>query len=431
MSCLPTHAFRHGMRICVLALMAGTAFGSSLGEEGSDTVMLSKDTSISPAQRVTITPMAQHVMAGQPVLFSASGASSGVTELRWDFGDGMRASGRQVRHTYKAAGVYRVALTAVEGTAAAKNLALVRVHTEETLSVPQVLLDTDAMNEQDDQHYLGYALFGELTLLGINSTHHGGGQEPVNYAEILNILSLSRESGLPESRVPFLFRGADKRLQPPKSLVWHDTEPVVTDASEAILAAARGAAPGKPVWIVPVGPGTNPASAALQARREGFDLRGRVRFLWLGGSDTAVIGEFNGNNDPWSLYVLAQCGVETWIVPAPVGARVAVNKEREGDLYADHALGRYLKRIIPMGNKPLFDPATLSVIISEALDLKWVKNAEPVGIAGPENGYRWIPADSESVVRVIRTIDETAMKRDLFETLKGRPIRLHGVSAKP
>jgi inosine-uridine nucleoside N-ribohydrolase len=174
--------------------------------------------------------------------------------------------------------------------------------------VPQVHLDTDQKNEQDDQHYFGYALFSELDVLGVNSVHHGGGQELINYREILHVLDLAKRSGLPEHRVPFLFRGADVRLSPPASGNWYDTEPEISDASDAILAAARGASPTHPVWVVPVGPGTNVASAILQARAEGLELKDRLRVIWLGGSNNAIIREFNGNNDPWSLVVIARSG---------------------------------------------------------------------------------------------------------------------------
>jgi hypothetical protein len=71
----------------------------------------------------------------------------------------------------------------------------------------------------------------------------------------------------------------------------------------------------------------------------------------------AIVREFNGNNDPWSMYVVAHSGVETWIVPAPVGARVAIDKRTEGHLYADHPLGQYLKQIVPAKQKGCTMPA--------------------------------------------------------------------------
>ncbi|MBE0534775.1 MAG: nucleoside hydrolase, partial [Phycisphaerae bacterium] len=348
---------------------------------------------------------------------------------QWDFGDGGQATGAQCEYVFAKAGIYKVVLTVKAGAYSHSCWALVRAHTAETVGVPQLLLDTDAKNEQDDQHYIGYALFSELDILGINSTHHGGGQEPVNYEEILHVMELSRQSGLSEDRMPMVFRGANARMAVPASGMWYDTEAIVTEASEAILAAARGASPENPVWIVPVGPGTNPAAAILQARLEGFELKDRVRIMWLGGSNNEIVNEFNGNNDPWSIYVVCQGGLETWIMPAPVGARVAINKTTEGHLYPDNPLGAYLKSIMPATNKALYDASCLSAIISDRLGLGWVKEAEPVVVAGPQNGYRWTKTEGPSEVRVIRQIDQTAMKMDLFNTLRGQPTRLLEVTA--
>jgi len=402
--------------VCVLGLFGPgrSGFGAAQGERLC----------------VRISPLGSPVMAGRAVELKAQVLAGRPTELAWDFGDGRKASGEKVSHVFARPGIFRVRLTASDGAARDTSGAIVRAHTPETLHVPQVFLDTDQKNEQDDQHYLSYAVFSQLDVLGVNSVHHGGGQEPINYAEILHILELARKSGLPEARVPMVFRGANERLKVPGSGRWQDTEPIETEASRAILEAARGAAPQNPLWVVPVGPGTNVASAILIAQREGLKLDGRLRVMWLGGSNTAITGEFNGNNDPWSMYVVAQSGLETWIVPAPVGARVAIDKRTEGHLYADHPLGQHLKQIVPARNKPLFDPSALAAIIGMRLGLDWVKEVEPVTVAGPEQKHAWSRAEGQSSVRVIRQIDQQAMKQDIFETIKGRQRRLIGVPPK-
>jgi len=373
-----------------------------------------------------ITPLDAPVMVGKAAAFDGRGSIGKVTSWTWDFGDGTKATGPSVKHTYTKDGIYKVRLTVSDGTHRDEGLAIVRAHTAQTVNIPQVFLDTDQKNEQDDQHYFGYALFSELDLLGVNSVHHGGGQEPVNYAEILHVLDLARKSGLPQHRVPLVFRGANRRLAVPAGAKWSDTVGAGTDASDAILAAARGASPSNPLWVVPVGPGTNVASAILQARAEGLDLTGRLRVMWLGGSNTAVTGEFNGNNDPWSMYVVACSGLDVWIMPAPVGARVAIDKRTEGDLYADHALGQYLKRIVPARKKPLFDPSCLSAIISMRLGLKWIKQTEQVTVGGADQKHRWTRSDGPGTVRVIRQIDQRAMQLDMFNSMKGKPTRLIG-----
>lgn len=83
------------------------------------------------------------------------------------------------------------------------------------------------------------------------------------------------------------------------------------------------------------------ASAILQAREEGLKLEGRLRVMWLGGSNEGITREFNGNNDPWSMVV---------------GGRIRMDKRREADLYPDNPLGRYLRTITPNRSKSLYDP---------------------------------------------------------------------------
>lgn len=392
--------------------------------DGKDNGRLTRTVVVDPPIEARIRLLDVAVKVGHGVEFSGAGSMGKITRYEWEFGDGDTGSGKCVQHTFSKVGIYKVVLKVSDGTYLDECFALIRVHTDETLGIPQVLLDTDQKNEQDDQHYLGYGLFSDLDILGVNSVHHGGGQEPVNYAEILNVIDLAMQSGLEKGRKPFVFRGANERLEVPASGIWSDTTAIRSAASDAILAAARGATRENPVWVVPVGPGTNVASAILQARVEGLELDGRIRVMWLGGSNNEITNEFNGNNDPWSMYVVCQSGIETWIMPAPVGARVRIDKRTEADYYADNPLGQYLLKIVPAHNKPLFDPACLSAIISMRLRLGWVKETEPIVVGGPDKGYRWTKTEGATSVRVIRQIDQQAMKEDIFGTMKGAKRRL-------
>ncbi len=392
------------------------------GEEGVSWVVADL-----PLLEARIAPLSKPVLVGTPVRFTGKASLGDIETFTWDFGGGKTARGVEVEHAFATDGIVQVKLSVSDGKHHDTRAAIVRVHTPETRHVPQVFLDTDQKNEVDDQHYFAYALFSELDVLGINSVHHGGGQEPTNYAEILNVLDLAKQSGLPAHREPLVFRGANRRLDVPASGAWHDTTPIITDASEGILAAARGASPANPLWVVPVGPGTNAASAILQARAEGLDLADRMKVMWLGGSKKAITGEFNGNNDPWSMYVVAHSGIETWIVPAPVGGRIRMDVRKEANLYADTPLGNYLRKIVPKRNKALYDPSALAAIISMRLGLDWLTEVEPVTIAGPKGDYRWTKTDAATSVRVIRQIDVDAMKRDIFDTMKGKPSRLIGI----
>jgi len=165
--------------------------------DGKHTATVERQVTVVSPVEARIDPLTGPVMAGRPVDFAAAGSVGRITKWAWDFGDGTGAKGAKVRHTFAKGGIYRVKLSVSDGRHAGDGWAIVRAHTPKTLHVPQIFLDTDQKNEQDDQHYFGYSLFSELDQLGVNSVHHGGGQEPVNYREILNVLGLAADSGLP------------------------------------------------------------------------------------------------------------------------------------------------------------------------------------------------------------------------------------------
>ncbi len=386
-----------------------------------------------------IVPLDGPVLAGKPVMFSLNGK---LNDAYWELGDGATAEGPSVNHTYQKPGFYRIVMGSKVGdTFNELSSAIVRVHTQETLHLPQVILDTDARNEIDDQHYIGYGLFSNVDLLGINSIHHGlrpdhGGhaQEQINYGEIHYIFQLSRASGLlkhrPENLMPLVFHGARLPLQVPSSGKWQDTKPVKSEASDAILAAARGASPDNPVWVLPVGPCTNIANAILLAREEGLDLKSRIKIVWLGGGPEQVnSGSFNGENDPWSVYVTGQSGVEFWIIlENPTGASLAIDKRTDLGLYPDNQLGKYLVAISNIHStepmKSLYDLTTISMVIGKHLGKPWLTLVEPSVVLGPDQEYRWQKVDSPTNVHIIREIDAKAMKADFFNTLNGKPTTL-------
>lgn len=387
--------------------------------DGEHVATLKTAIEVGPPILAGIANQASAIMAGHTVVLDGAPSQGEIAGYSWQIDEGPAKTGQRIEHRFDKPGLYTARLTVEDGTYSDSATVLLRVHNEKTVGLPQLLLDSDQKNEQDDQYFLGYAIFSELDLLGINSVHHGGGQEEINYNEIVHVEDLARQSGAVPERIPQIFRGADVRLEVPGSGVWSDTLPIVNEAAEAILATARGASPDNPAWIVPVGPGTNVASALLMAREEGIDLHDRIRIMWLGGSNKAIINEFNGNNDPWSLYVIAESGVDLWIMPAPVGARVKIDKRTEADLYADHPLGAYLKKITPAKDKALYDPAVLGAIIDIHMDFGWVKEVEPVTVSGPMGEYRWHHSDTPTNVKVIREIDQAAIKADIFNTLKG------------
>jgi hypothetical protein len=366
-------------------------FGSFLGATvAATTTRAAEPTALAGA----IVPLDGPVLAGQPVTFKLSGNPSNP---HWDLGDGATADGLSVTHTYQKPGVYRVVMGSKVGdTFNELSSAIVRVHTPQTLHLPQVLLDTDAANEIEDQHAIAYAVFSELDVLAITSTGwfqwadadqtrlaYSGDSEAASYREILNVLDLAQQSGLPKARVPMVFRGAKQPLRSVglTSDRWFDTELVITEASNAILAAARGASPDNPVWVLPIGPLTNVATALLQVRQQGWEaeFRKRIRVCWLGGGLNGASTHANGGRDAWAPWVTYMGTVESGIefvmfLERPTGFSINFDPDTDVALYPSNPLGDYLKtrtlnyvnnpnRVPPGTFKGMYDLGVLSYII--------------------------------------------------------------------
>jgi len=384
---------------------------------------------IHPAIEAQITPLSGSVLEGNPVTFDGSKSYGAIGAYHWDFGDGSTATGKQVTKSFSKAGIYRVTLTVSNGAGSHSCSALVRVHTPAAVNVPQVIVDSDV--QEDDVYTIAYALCSELDVLGMTAVHHGGeelGAVKANYERILKVIDLARQSGLPAARQPRAFRGADQPLIPPYSDNWRDTEPIVTEASDAILAAARGASPDNPVWVVPLGPISNVACAILRARREGWEtqFRERIRVCWLGASWSSLrVGTWNGRRDAWAAHIVAQSGVEFRIMLEPVAITLTWDRREMKDRYPKNPLGDYLYQISPDRNAGWYDLTGLAAVISiHANNGNWFSNVQPVTVGDRYQDYRFASTTAPTSVHLLRNIDAGAMRNDIFETLNGRPTKL-------
>jgi len=415
-----------------------------------------RSTQTAPAARAgAIVPLDGLVLAGKPVTFKLSG---NPRNPHWKLGDGATADGSSVTHTYQKPGIHRVVMGSKVGeTFNELSSAIVRVHTPETLHLPQIVLDSDVANEIDDQHAVAYALFSELDVLAITTITWIGWKdqkkqtelfvdwcgEEASYNELMKVLHLAKQSGLPASRVPMVFRGAKQpfRYLGLTSDTWFNTQPVITDASNAILAAARGASPDNPVWVLPVGPLGNVASALLQARQQGWatEFSRRIRICWLGGGPGGASTHANGGRDPWAPWVTykatAESGTEfVMFLERPTGFSINFDPDTDVALYPSNPLGDYLKtrtlnyvnnpnRVPPGTHKGLYDLGVLSYVIGEHLGRPWIKTVTP-SILHPQSPFRPERTTGPTNLTVVHEIDVAAMKKDFWDTLNGRPTSL-------
>ncbi len=392
-------------------------------------------------QKITIKALEKTVYVGDKVDFSIVENLSKNIELRWDlidttwaYGDTVFCTGHTLSHTFRFPGVYHINVCEKIGNQYAKKSSIIiRAQEKGAKIVPQLVLDTDARNEIDDQHFITYALYSGVDVLAINSIHNNQPySEAKNYGEIWHLMELMWSSDYPKE-TPLVFHGATHKLTRPQSGIWSDTKPIVSEASKTILAAARGASPENPVYVLPVGPCTNVASALLQAKQEGFDLISRIRVVALvGGAESAGKGTYNGKNDPWSVYVVGKSGVDfTVILEHPTSARLKFYESKDFERYPKTNIGYYLKNIMQnrfdthdYNEKSLYDLTTVSGVINDYLNLNWYQQIEDMDIANLDEEYAWKKIGGKSNIHVVWDIDEKAMKNDFFQTINGNPTKL-------
>lgn len=174
------------------------------------------------------------------------------------------------------------------------------------LSVPQgnvdVVLDTDAYNEIDDQFAISYLLKSKEKLntkaiyaapfLNKMSESPKDGMEK-SYDEIIRLLSLLDE------RVD-VFKGSEKFLDNEKT-------PVISHAAQDLAERVKNYSPENPLYVVAIGAITNIASAILLNP----DVANNSVVIWLGGHALHYhhTKEFNMHQDVAAARVVMQSGV--------------------------------------------------------------------------------------------------------------------------
>ncbi len=165
-----------------------------------------------------------------------------------------------------------------------------------------VVLDTDAYNEIDDQFAIAYMLRSKEKInvraicaapfFNERSVGPKDGMEK-SYEEILKLLSLMKE------QVP-VFKGAEQYLT-------DEQTPVLSEAAEKIAAMANEYTPEHPLYIVAIGAITNVASALLLNPA----VKRNAVVVWLGGHAHHYkhTREFNMMQDVAAARVVMQSGV--------------------------------------------------------------------------------------------------------------------------
>lgn len=167
-----------------------------------------------------------------------------------------------------------------------------------------VVLDTDAYNEIDDQFAIAYLLRSgdRLNTKAIYAApffnaHSTGPEDGMlrSYDEIIKLLKLAGE----DARIKDVYRGSVSYLPDEKT-------PVDSDAARDLCDRAMDYSPEKPLYVVAIGAITNIASALLMKP----EIAERIVVVWLGGTGLEIghSREFNMRQDVAAARVVMSSG---------------------------------------------------------------------------------------------------------------------------
>lgn len=295
------------------------------------------------------------------------------------------------------------------------------------LAVPQgradVVLDTDAYNEADDQFAIAYLLRSREKLrtcalyaapfFNTNSDSPADGMRK-SYEEIRTLLSLMKETDVP------VFPGSETYLSDEKT-------PVPSPAAEDLAVRAMAYSPEHPLYVVAIGAITNVASALLLQPA----IAENIVVVWLGGHarhfhDTR---EFNMRQDIAAARVVMGCGVPFVQLPCMgvVSTFAIAGAELEQRFSGKGALADYLIE------KPMRDAAGAraadkpwSRILWDVTAVGWLLNdgnrfmlSRVVPTALPTYDGHYTATEDGTPMRYVYHIQRDALFCDLIKKLVG------------
>ena len=300
------------------------------------------------------------------------------------------------------------------------------------LNVPSgrvdVILDTDAYNEIDDQFAISYLLLSgeKLNTVGLcaapffNSLSAGAkdGMEK-SYNEILKLLTFLGRDDLKEKT----FRGSEQYLPDEKT-------PVISDAARFIVESAKKYTPEEPLYVVAIGAITNVASAIL------LDpiAKENTVIVWLGGHAMGCdwargeASEFNMVQDIAGARVLYKSKTPLVMLPCEgvVSAFTLSGAELDYWLKGTNPLGDYLTEHTTEAAEKYAKGTAWTRVIWDVTAVAWLLNDEKspfiksriIKAMLPEydKSYSY-PEDAKEIVYVTKIKRDTLMT-DLLEKIR-------------
>ena len=280
-----------------------------------------------------------------------------------------------------------------------------------------LVLDTDAYNEIDDQFAISYALHAseKINLLALyaapfhneRSTGPADGMER-SYQEILKLLRLS---GMERP----VLRGSAAYLAGEKT-------PCPSDAAEDLCRRAMEYTPERPLYVAAIGAITNVASALLMRP----EIADRMVLVWLGGNALHWPDnrEFNMYQDVAAGRIVFGCGAA--LVQLPCAGVVSGFTVSEPE-FKDYFLGKnelcdYLAHYAIEEGRRWAQAETWSRVIWDVTAVAWLLDGEfmddtllhsPI----PQYDDTWTPSNTRHFMRYVYNIHRDVLLKDLVQKL--------------
>ncbi len=285
-----------------------------------------------------------------------------------------------------------------------------------------LVLDTDAYNEIDDQFAIAYMLSyaDRLRVRGIYAApfKNGRAETPAigmekSYDEIQKLLRLSNREDL----CKLTFRGAQRYLPDEKT-------PVLSDAVGHLAMLARRYSPEQPLYVVAIGAVTNIASALLYAP----EIADNIVIVWLGGNayDFKSAHEFNMIQDIAAARIVFGSGAPVVQLPCMgvVSAFTTTRYELEHWLIGKNKLADYLASAAISEAERYAAGLAWSRVIWDVTAIAWLLN-DGMRFMSYRNDYPGIPeydghisaVRGEYLICYVNQIFRDALFTDLFKKL--------------
>ena len=295
------------------------------------------------------------------------------------------------------------------------------------LTVPQgkidIVLDTDAYNEIDDQFAICYMLKSAqkfcvkgicaAPFLNAKSVSAADGMRK-SYDEILKLLELAKQEKLKEC----VFEGSE-------SFMPDETTPVESKAAAFMANLAEKYSSERPLYIVAIGAITNVASAILKNPA----MKENCVVVWLGGHGTHIpsaASEFNMRQDIAAARIVFGCGIPLIQLPCKgVVDRFATSRYellhwlKGKNEVCDYLCENTIRHVEAYAagiqwSKPIWDVAAVAWLLNE--ESRFMKDRlipSPI----PEYDKQYARDEGRHLIRYVYEINRDVLFEDLFRVL--------------